>query len=244
MIDVPARELKLIRNVSTHGSPPYFDPGNYAREITFNPGGSAITFTMIGNHGHWELRTLDLVSGAEQVLFPDRCAHHLYPSWSLDGHLAYYRNGPPQSGLFIDDQFVGGSPGGESPVAWIDSNSFIAFGIGGLQRVDLRSGSIMQMVSGAARFYDPAVDPGRSRLAYVRFDGPDVDGEEIWVAGIDGSNPTRVTHGGADFKPAWSPDGKSVLFVRFGAGLSLYDVASGSLTQVTRKPADAVAWAP
>src|SRR5215216_2303172 len=61
---------------------------------------------------------------------------------------------------------------------------------------------------------DPAFSPDGKRLAFKRSSG-------IWVVGLDGSDPHRVTYvekrGALEFEdsgPAFSPDGKRVVFVR------------------------------
>lgn len=50
----------------------------------------------------------------------------------------------------------------------------------------------------------PAVPP---ELAFVR------DGD-LWVANADGSRARRLTEGGADREPDWSPDGQHLVFLR------------------------------
>ncbi|MFD0524817.1 TolB family protein [Paractinoplanes durhamensis] len=43
----------------------------------------------------------------------------------------------------------------------------------------------------------------------------DQDNSDIWLVGIDGSNPHRVTSNPArEMDPTWSPDGKWFAFVR------------------------------
>jgi len=54
------------------------------------------------------------------------------------------------------------------------------------------------------------------KLAFTRV----VDGESnVWTVDADGANPTRITTGGADAEPAWSPDGASIAFQRSGAAI-------------------------
>ena len=61
-----------------------------------------------------------------------------------------------------------------------------------------------------ARGLDPALTPDGKRLAFVR----EVDGREhVFVARADGSSPVQVTFGADnDQSPAFSPDGKSIVF--------------------------------
>ena len=40
-------------------------------------------------------------------------------------------------------------------------------------------------------------------------------GSAIWVIGRDGHKAHRITRGTADYQPAWSPDGRKVVFARF-----------------------------
>lgn len=54
------------------------------------------------------------------------------------------------------------------------------------------------------------------KLAFTRV----VDGESnVWTVDADGANATRITTGGADAEPAWSPDGASIAFQRSGAAI-------------------------
>lgn len=54
------------------------------------------------------------------------------------------------------------------------------------------------------------------KLAFAR----EVDGaRNVWTVDAGGANPTRITSGGADAEPAWSPDGTSIAFQRSGAAI-------------------------
>src|SRR3954464_14772367 len=65
---------------------------------------------------------------------------------------------------------------------------------------------------------DPQVAPDGSRVAFVRVtvnekkDGYDTS---IWIVATDGSDqPRQLTSGKHDSTPRWSPDGKSLVFMR------------------------------
>jgi Tol biopolymer transport system component len=249
LVDVPTRRVTLVRDVRTTGKPPSFMPTGWVGQLTFNPGGSAVTFSVLNDALNWELRSRALDSGAEQVLFPDPNAHHGFPAWSPDGRLAYYSKGADGVHLFIDGQFVL-SHCWTSRIAWLAAGSFIdslsnASSQGALYRVEPATQSVTPLVTAAPGevFHAPAVAAGVGKLAYVRF-GQGADGDEIWIAGLDGSNPVRLTHGYTDFEPAWSADGRVLLFGRRKVGLFIYELASGAFTQVTRAPAETMSWAP
>jgi dipeptidyl aminopeptidase/acylaminoacyl peptidase len=60
----------------------------------------------------------------------------------------------------------------------------------------------------------------RQDLAFVR------DGD-IWLATADGRSALRLTRSGADRQPAWSPDGRRLVFVRgLGEAAELYTIQS------------------
>ena len=247
LIDVPGRRLTVVRDVSTRGKPPSFESTGWAREVALKPGSSTVAFTVLNESDLWELRTLALDSGNERVLFPDPMAHHNFPAWAPDGRLAYYANGADGEQLFVDGRFLMNGVG-PSRVAWMPGGTLIvslpdSTSPAALYVADPQSHSLAPLVVGTDIFEEPIIDPAGQKLAYVRR-GPGADGEEVWFSKIDGTSQTRATHGYADYNPAWSSDGSAILFARFNAGLFVYDLATGSTTQVTEGYADAMTWSP
>lgn len=70
----------------------------------------------------------------------------------------------------------------------------------------------------------PAVSPDGNRLAYALGLG-DAD---IWIYDFQTRGFTRLTHGGENTDPSWSPDGSSVVFISITPGGSRVMVAAAS----------------
>src|SRR5262249_2863567 len=187
----------------------------------------------------------------ESILFAAVEAHHVYPSWSADGRLAYCSNGRNGAYEAVDGIFLlqGNDPG---RVAWTSSGSLVvtlpAISGGDLYLADPVAQTLIPLVKSASgEIYDqPALSADGSMLAYVRRGtGPSGKYEEgIWVAQSDGQAQRRLTTGNFDDQPAWSSDGRSVLLNRARQGLFLYDLDTDSLLQVTQRPVDYMAWNP
>lgn len=76
-----------------------------------------------------------------------------------------------------------------------------------------------------------AASPDGERIAYRRAD-PASGASDLYVADIDGSHAARITHSGRhDTQPAWSPDGRSIVYISSPANTSgdySLDVVSAS----------------
>jgi len=57
---------------------------------------------------------------------------------------------------------------------------------------------------------------------------------DIWVMGVDGSQPRQVTRGGFDVEPVWSPDGQQIAFGRIVAPTSPTDFSQNEGVYVVR----------
>jgi Tol biopolymer transport system component len=89
--------------------------------------------------------------------------------------------------------------------------------------------------------YSPHLAPDGSRFAFES--GRGGGGTEIWLAAVDGSNPTQLTHGPGLWQgsPRWSPDGRRVAFDSLGedgqSDVWTIGADGGSLRRLTSSPA-------
>ena len=257
LIDVAARQVRLLRDEVVSGKPPHDTISGYVRDLAIRRDGTSITFALMDPEtDHWELRDLSFADGTERVLYPDDHAHHLYPSWSKDGHLAYVVHGVSW-GMFVDGVFLLSGPD-NSRLAWTASGAVIVslenvHSQGNLYLADPATHAITPVVVSSDPDWDaeifsaPALSLDETKLAYVRWGRGIV--ENVWVADANGTHPVQLSFDYGQH-PAWSADGKSVLFAHksaspaYGSNLYLADVATGALTQVTQHEADYVDWAP
>jgi dipeptidyl aminopeptidase/acylaminoacyl peptidase len=94
-------------------------------------------------------------------------------------------------------------------------------------------GALSQLTTGAKPAIDPAFSPTSATLAFAR------SGSGIFTVSANGSGLRRVTTGGRDSYPTWSPDGKRLAFIRpVGTKWRLYVVGAGGgpLRQLASAP--------
>jgi Tol biopolymer transport system component len=99
--------------------------------------------------------------------------------------------------------------------------------------VSTPSGSrVRRLTRHSARVGGPAWSPDGRRLAFV-VQNAKGDRSTLWVVGLQGRPPHRVTSGPLDLEPSWAPNGRTIAFLRIdprsfhGAILSMRPDGSG-----------------
>jgi len=185
---------------------------------------------------------LDLKTGQQKLLIPDGARAWLLP----DGRLFYVRRDGVGlvSGFDLDKlELTGGAVpvlervrvfGGTPQLAWSGDGTLL-YQVGSANQGDVQVVRVAR--DGARSVVDTAwsgafnayvVSPDGRRLAVGA--GSRSGGLNIWIKQLDRGTFTRLTFGGSDRRPAWSPDGRLVAFVRdsAGSGMAMVKPADGS----------------
>jgi eukaryotic-like serine/threonine-protein kinase len=171
------------------------------------------------------IELLELASGEHHTLVEANSSM----AYSTTGHLLYWRDGALLAHPF--DAGAGRMAGDYVPIAEdvaFNGNEFAVFTIAGegtlVYGADTSSGRASQMVwvdrtgkrlgeiTGPGRYYQPALSPDGTRLAYG------LDGD-LWIHDLEKDHATRFTFGGAvEAGPVWSPDGRWLAYTSFLGG--------------------------
>jgi len=101
-------------------------------------------------------------------------------------------------------------------------------GLGGEQifRITSTGTGLKQLTSGAYPSEDPVFSPNGTKIAFARL------GSGIFTMNVDGTGLRRLTSNGRDGFPAWSPNGRQIVFKRPSAnGWSVYVMSASGAGQ-------------
>ncbi len=192
------------------------------------PDGSGVLFTIGGAaFASWDdakIAVLDLKTGRQRVLVEGGTVARYVPT----GHLVYWRAGSLFAVPFdlrrleVTGQAVPVLEG----VAGVASVGFADFGIsntgmlayvpGGAEGSNMhlawvdRQGKAQLLAAPPKPYYSPRVSPDGRRVAMSMGDARAAS--DIWVYDVDRSTLTRVTFQAGAWAPAWTPDGRSLVY--------------------------------
>jgi Tol biopolymer transport system component len=121
-------------------------------------------------------------------------------------------------------------------IAYRDDNSATPPFYMGIFRLDVDTGDVDLIHRCEGFCYGASVSPDGEHIAYIESGSRFTD--SIWLVDFDGQNVRQTTTGEfMDNHPAWSPDGKQIIFTRFDEsplGFTLYvlDLVSGEVRRL------------
>jgi len=195
-----------------------------------NPADSNLVAFSTNTRGSWEVAILNLSGDLERLEYVSETgADSLHPSWSPDGRkLVYCAADPVSRGEWILK--VRDMASGKTQVLegidgllpeWSPVDNRIVFQrmkhrdgwLGSVWTVELESGVAKDLTAlfaeDDAAAINPAWSPDGRHVIFARLAaGGPASGDDLWVVGVDGSRPTRLTSSpAADGMPAWGRDG-------------------------------------
>lgn len=250
VIDSALREVRLLAGGA----------GRRFLNVAWGSGTGLIVFADYQyDNGLWQLSSLHPDSTEPQTIFPSN-GNCNYPTWSPDGRLTYWFDGPlPHAKeLRIDGQpFLSGMECNQTRASWSPDGRYLVVSMadtlsqGSLFRVDMQdtTAALLRGASGEwneESFYSPAYSPDGQTIAFTRTGTSILNQSELWIMNADGSDPVALTTGHYDWYPAWSPDGRYIAFQRGIAASRLYllELATGETTLITMYEGSFPAWVP
>lgn len=195
---------------------------------SFLPGGKAILFS-IRTTGSWDdarIAALDLQTGEQRVLLEGGSNPRYIPT----GYLVYARRRSLFAVPFDPERLQ--VKGTASPVlegvSWSGGLGFADYSFSNLGELayvpsdteSLKAAAMVwvdrngkaELLSAPTRAYaNPSLSPDGTRVA-VSIEGASTDDWDVWVYDLGRRTLTKLTYGVLNFAPAWTPDGKKVVF--------------------------------
>ncbi len=234
----------------------------FYQELSWSPDGSRILFS--GYHDKQADIYVMNADGSQMIQLTNHPAADLWGSFSPDGRRIVFqskRDGP-QEDIYVmkgdgsNVKRLTNDPGRDIGPSWSPDGKRIAFSSardGGLQIYLMRPDGSNQtrlttITDGKIKYYNPVWSPNSKWLVFYSETGDRKD--QVQVINVDGTRQTVLTGNvGNNTFPAWSVDGKRVIFTsnRDGVDGAIYEVKTdGSQLKriVVQVTGFAARWAP
>ena len=140
---------------------------------------------------------------------------------------------------------VGGDPSSGAGYFTVASNGNLAWLAGAVTAADTHltivdeDGTAQRLPLTPRGFHQPRFSPDGSRLAFTVGEGYSGVSGDVWIYGLASENLSRLTFGGNDLYPVWTPDGRDVAYLTYTSEASiLVKAADGSSAEESLTPND------
>ncbi|MFE3003135.1 amidohydrolase family protein [Nocardia sp. NPDC059246] len=220
----------------------------------WSPDGSAIAFTSGKDNSPQAIEAVDH-SGSRRTLVEVVDGWLAGPSYSPDGTLSYVHLAPAGTSLIVGDRTISAPHEDVFPFAarWISPAEMLYTADGQIRRRNLHTAAVSDVAFTAevsvptvterpsGRSFDasqpqevkglvrPALSPDGKQIACLALG-------DIWLLRADGPPQQIIADGNFNTDPAWSPDGKTLVYASDRTGqndLWLHDIATGDQRQLT-----------
>ena len=212
----------------------------------FSPDGRWIAFSMRGDI--WKIP----VSGGEAIALTEGPHYYFEPAWSPDGkRLAVSMDVDGNLDIGVVSAEGGAverlthDPHNDVEPAWSHDGGGLYFvsdrgGRFHVFRHDLATNTDSMVTDGPGDQFQPAVSPDGTQLAYVGTVRGYLGTGGIWTMPTAGGTPKLVHYEESEYhtKPAWTPDGRSFLYVSDEMGSNDVDIMPASGGNPVRLTAD------